>query len=138
MVKTGTQVVTRRRFTKVIANEEIGFDGGAVGVVEELSDRALRVRLVDRRPLVWDSEDVADVGPGELGFERLLRRHFVIPAELAEEAIDAAVKSIQDKLGVETGDFAAAHFSGRTGEQLEAILERYACAEAEIAGREEG
>ena len=46
-------------------------------------------------------------------------------AELAAEALNAAVSHIQDKLGVETGDFAGLYFSGIREEAMEAVFKQY-------------
>lgn len=50
---------------------------------------------------------------------------------LVERAVDAACAAIQDKLGVRTGDLAAAILSGGT---IERELTRYVLAELEMAG----
>ena len=47
------------------------------------------------------------------------------PEELAQDALDAAARSIQDALGVETGDFAGMFFSGEAGETIIQILVQY-------------
>jgi len=45
--------------------------------------------------------------------------------DLAEEALDAAVRVIQDRLGVETGDHAGLFFSGSAGDDIKEWLRRY-------------
>ena len=45
--------------------------------------------------------------------------------ELAAEALNAAVAHIQDRLGVDTGDFAGLYFSGSREIALEAIFKQY-------------
>lgn len=44
---------------------------------------------------------------------------------LAEEALDTAVRVIQDRLGVETGDFAGLFFSGSAGDETREWFRRY-------------
>jgi hypothetical protein len=46
-------------------------------------------------------------------------------AELAAEALNVAVAHIQDRLGVETGDFAGLYFSGNREGAMEAIFKQY-------------
>ncbi len=45
--------------------------------------------------------------------------------DLAAEALNVAVAHIQDRLGVDTGDFAGLYFSGTREEALEAIFKQY-------------
>lgn len=45
--------------------------------------------------------------------------------ELAREAIDVAVRHIQDRLGIKTGDLAGLYFQGDTYEIPLSILEAY-------------
>lgn len=46
-------------------------------------------------------------------------------AGLAAEALNAAVAHIQDRLGVDTGDFAGLYFSGNREAAMEAIFKQY-------------
>jgi hypothetical protein len=48
---------------------------------------------------------------------------------IAENAIDAAVESVQEALGVKSGDFAGIYFSGSSYDALFTILSEYARAE---------
>jgi len=48
---------------------------------------------------------------------------------LEEDALNAAIATIQDALGVTDGGFAALHFSGQEGDTVRAILRRYIAAE---------
>ena len=50
---------------------------------------------------------------------------------LAQEALDAAARLIQDRLGVETGDFAGVFFSNGKAEE---ILQEYIREELDILG----
>lgn len=52
-------------------------------------------------------------------------------AELAEDALDAAVAFIQDELGQTDGGFAALWFSGQREAMVKAILSDYIRAEIE-------
>jgi len=45
--------------------------------------------------------------------------------ELAEKAMNAAIRLIQDEIGVESGDEASVFFSGDDGENMIDILTRY-------------
>ena len=54
--------------------------------------------------------------------------------DLAEEALNAAVKLIQDRLGVEAGDLAGLFFSGRTEDDIKEWLRRYIKAEIRDQG----
>lgn len=51
--------------------------------------------------------------------------------ELAEHAVNVALKTIQDELGVKSGDFAAIHFSGSSADLtvVKVILREYIRAE---------
>jgi hypothetical protein len=49
--------------------------------------------------------------------------------DLAEEALNAAVRLIQDRLGVETGDFAGLFFSGALERATKNIFQEYINAE---------
>lgn len=51
------------------------------------------------------------------------------PETLADEALDAAARHIQDALGITTGDFAGMYFSGEIGAKITDILADYAMAE---------
>jgi hypothetical protein len=51
--------------------------------------------------------------------------------QLAETALDAAVKTIQDAIGQRHGDFAGLYFDGRIGDQIRALLCDYAVAETQ-------
>jgi hypothetical protein len=44
---------------------------------------------------------------------------------LADEALNEAVRYIQDRLGVETGDFAAQFFSGEFEDVIKRVLVKY-------------
>jgi hypothetical protein len=44
---------------------------------------------------------------------------------LADEALNEAVRHIQDRLGVETGDFAAQFFSGEFEDVIKRVLVKY-------------
>lgn len=44
---------------------------------------------------------------------------------IAESAINAAVREVQDQLDIETGDFAGIFFSGELNEQLMRIFSLY-------------
>lgn len=55
--------------------------------------------------------------------------------DLAEEALNAAVKLIQDRLGVETGDLAGLFFSGLAEHDMKVWLTRYI--QSEIRNMEE-
>ena len=44
--------------------------------------------------------------------------------ELATEALNVAVAHIQDKLGVDTGDFAGLYFTGIRQEAMEAVFKQ--------------
>lgn len=48
---------------------------------------------------------------------------------LAEVALDAAVATIQDALGVTDGGFASLYFAGERGDAIRRILREYAAAE---------
>jgi hypothetical protein len=48
-----------------------------------------------------------------------------------ENALNAAVKVVQDSLGVTAGDFAGHYFSGTTGDNLKDILRDYMVAESQ-------
>jgi hypothetical protein len=50
-------------------------------------------------------------------------------ATLEDDALDAAVATIQDALGVTDGGFAALHFSGPAGDAIRAALRTYIAAE---------
>jgi hypothetical protein len=45
--------------------------------------------------------------------------------EVLDDALNAAVKVIQDHLGVTTGDYAGVHFSGGGADGFKAIMQRY-------------
>lgn len=49
--------------------------------------------------------------------------------QLADDAANEAVRHIQDKLGIESGDFAGLYFSGNKWEVLLQVLVGYICAE---------
>lgn len=51
------------------------------------------------------------------------------PETLADEALDAAARHIQDALGITTGDFAGMYFSGDNGARITDILADYAMSE---------
>lgn len=51
--------------------------------------------------------------------------------QLADEAINEACRYIQDKLRVETGDFAGIYFSGDRGRELEGMFKDYIRSEIE-------
>lgn len=55
---------------------------------------------------------------------------------MIEDAMNAAIAKIQDALGIPSGDFAAHYFNGREGDKLRAVLNMYALAELDEAGRE--
>ena len=45
--------------------------------------------------------------------------------ELINAALDAACRTIQEALGVETGDVAGLHFSGDAGERFRELMRDY-------------
>lgn len=50
-------------------------------------------------------------------------------AALEDAALNAAVATIQDALGVTDGGFAALHFAGKPGDTIRTILRTYIAAE---------
>lgn len=53
---------------------------------------------------------------------------------LAEEALNAAIKHIQDQLGVESGDLAGMYFAGNFERDINIILRGYIRAELRCGG----
>ena len=58
--------------------------------------------------------------------------------QLADDALNVAVRHIQDALGVESGDQAAYFFSGHEGGTLLSVLEKYIESELFFKNEEEG
>jgi hypothetical protein len=45
--------------------------------------------------------------------------------DLAREALDAAARAVQDKLGIDSGDVAGHFFNGEYADKIEKIFEMY-------------
>ncbi|MDI3258386.1 MAG: hypothetical protein QJR02_01495 [Sinobacteraceae bacterium] len=105
---------------------------GLCGTVTELSEDAIAVKLDAGHGLedlaAWDDCVIWAPSNADGEVESFLSsvRKITLSAEaLAEGALDAACRYIQDRLGVKTGDVAGVFFSGVVGDEVKHRLAGY-------------